>query len=184
MTLIEQLDPDVVLLDISLPRMSGLELARLIKVRFPKVRILVLTMHSADEYVRGMLMAGAHRHLLKQASADELLQAVRLVHSNRMLYPRLAGGLAVGPAEERLSKRGASAWQSDILTEREKEILQLIAMGKTSPEIAQQIFLSAKTVDNYRSRILVKLQAHNASEAVAFAIQRGIISLESEEAKG
>ena len=176
LTQIEQLTPDVVLLDIALPGVSGLELAQMIRSRFPAVRILALTMHAAEEYVRGMLRAGADGYLLKHSSATELLDAIHLVYNNRMVFPRITGALVGEPS----GSRTPLARQSDVLTEREREILSHIALGETSREIAKRIYLSAKTVDNYRARILEKLQAHNVAEAVAFALRRGLISLEME----
>ena len=171
LAILDQRTVDVVLTDISLPRANGVLLAQVAKTRYPGVHILALTVHTEEEFVVGMIQAGADGYVNKSISAAELIQAIRLVAQGQVLYPAAAKKLLVPDLGAPLRSHRA-----DLLTDREREVLRLIAMGATSREIARQLFLSAKTVDNHRARILEKLQARNKAEAVAYGIQRGFIS--------
>lgn len=163
--------PDVVVMDLGLPGISGLEATREIKKDNPDVRVLALTMYTDDEYLLGMLDAGAAGYLLKQSAVNDLVPAVRTISNGQIfLHPQ-----ATRTVVESLRRPRAQEHASDALTEREKDVLRLVGQGCSSKEIARKLFLSPRTVDNYRSRIMEKLQVRNCFEAVAAAIKQGII---------
>ena len=170
-TMARELTPDVVLMDIELPEMDGLEATRRIKDKMPSVRVLALTMHRNEEHIYGMLKAGAEGYLLKYAAARELTSAVRSVYRGEStLSSTIANKLIKGVRE-----KTAYLHSDEILSKREKEILTLMARGDTSREIGVQLCISPKTVDNHRSRIIDKLQARNRVEAVMYASKLGLI---------
>jgi DNA-binding NarL/FixJ family response regulator len=163
---------DVVVTDLSLPDISGLEVTRRIKAIRPDTRVLLLTMHNDEEHIRGMIELGIDGYVLKQASAQDLPPAVFAVaRGQAVLSPAVARRLMLqvqrGNAPER--KR-----RIDHLTEREREVLRLMADGLTSKEIAQRLSLSTKTVENHRARILEKLGATNSAAAIGIALQEGL----------
>ncbi len=167
------LQPDVIIMDLELPGMNGLQATELIKAELPSVRVLALTMHSSEEYIYGMLKGGADGYLLKYSAARELAAAIRAVANEQsMLSPTVAKKLI-----DDIRARTGYAHHEGLLSEREKEILTLTAQGYTSREIGDMLFLSSKTVDNHRARIMDKLQAKNQAEAVMNAAKLGIISL-------
>jgi DNA-binding NarL/FixJ family response regulator len=165
--------PGMVILDISMPDMNGIEAARQISEQAPQVRIMIFSMHSTAEHVFHALEAGVHGYILKEASAQEILHAVQVVQAGRrFLSPAVAAIVA-----EQVSRRpGASPL--DSLSKREREILQLVAEGHSSNEIGQLLSLSPKTVDTYRSRLMLKLQLKDITGIVKFALVHGLISLE------
>jgi len=170
------LKPDLVLTDLSMPRMNGIEAIREIRKRVPGAKMLVLTVHKAEEYVRAALQAGANGYLLKDSSHAELLTAARKVLAGRIyISPELAGlfpdGRGDGAPPERKTR-----WET--LTGREREILKLIAEGNKNKDIARALFISVKTVEKHRSNLMEKLDAHNAQALTALAIEKGLISLE------
>ncbi len=170
-TMARELTPDVILMDIELPEMDGLEATRRIKEKMPSVRVLALTMHRNEEHIYGMLKAGAEGYLLKYAAARELTSAVRSVYRGEStLSSTIANKLIKGVRE-----KTAYLHSEEILSKREKEILTLMARGDTSREIGVQLCISPKTVDNHRSRIIDKLQARNRVEAVMYASKLGLI---------
>ena len=165
--------PDVVVLDISMPRLNGLEAARRIHEALPATRILVLTMHDDEEYVLKMVRAGASGYLLKDGAASELLAGIRALHSGKTFF---------GPqATEAL----ASAYQRDDphaedpygrLTDREREVFQLVVEGKTNAQIADVLCISPKTVDNHRTRLMEKLSVHSTAELIRYAARHNLLS--------
>jgi len=167
-----ELSPDVVLMDIELQGMDGLQATKYIKEHKPSVRVLALTMHRSEEHIYGMLRGGAEGYLLKYTAARELTSAVRAVYKGEsILSPSVARKLITGVRE-----RTSYLHSDDILSGREKEILLLMAGGDTSREIGVKLCLSPKTVDNHRARIIDKLQARNRVEAVMNAVRLGVIS--------
>lgn len=177
-TMARELTPDVILMDIEMPEMDGLEATRRIKERMPSVRILALTMHMNEEHVYGMLKAGAEGYLLKYAAARELTTAIRAVYRGEStLSSVIANKLIKGVRE-----KTAYLHSDEILSKREKEILTLMARGDTSREIGVQLCISPKTVDNHRSRIIDKLQVRNRVEAVMYAAKLGLIPQTQPEA--
>jgi two-component system, NarL family, response regulator NreC len=166
--------PDVILMDIGLPDLSGIDATREIKKRFPRISIVALTIHEDQEYFFKMLEAGASGYVPKRAAPEELLTAIRAAASGEVyLYPSLAKLLVTDylsqdhPAEEKANLDG--------LTEREREVLTYLAEGSTSEEIAVALVISPKTVDRHRENIMRKLNLHSRAELVRYAIRRGII---------
>ncbi|MCG7852016.1 MAG: response regulator transcription factor [Methanosarcinaceae archaeon] len=174
---VEGLTPDVVVMDISMPLLNGLDATRQIKRRFPEVRVLILTMHSNEEYISEILKAGASGYLVKKAVPEELVSAIHAVsQGNSFLSPSVSKSvikkfLQVAGAEAGLEK-------SSLLTEREREVLQLIAEGHSNRKIAEMLFISVKTIEAHRSHIMEKLELHNLADLTRFAIRIGIISPE------
>ena len=173
--LVEQHRPDVAVLDIQMPRMSGVEATRQIKANFPEVRVLILTAYDEDPYVLALLQAGANGYLLKSADAEDLLRAVRSVYRGEaVLGPEAAARLmrqiqTAGPR--------ASAPRSEMLTAREIEVLHLAAQGMTNIAIGRQLGISARTVQGHLANIYGKLAVQSRTEAVTEALKRGWIAL-------
>jgi len=164
--------PDVVLMDIRLGSETSLDLTRHLKSTWPSLRVLVVTAHSDDAFVGSMLDAGADGYLLKDVAMEELTRAIRAVAVGHfVLHPSVARRLAT------INRQGQLR-QENTLTPRELEILQQMAEGATSKEIARRCGLSAKTVENHRAHILTKLEARNAAEAVSRALAKGLLSPE------
>ncbi|MBI2907212.1 MAG: response regulator transcription factor [Chloroflexi bacterium] len=173
-----ELMPDVILMDISMPGMNGLEASRRIKDCCPNSRILALTMHDNEEYFFQALSAGAAGYILKKADPAELVNAIRVVHQGgAFLYPSVAKSLVadflrrVDTGEEKASFDG--------LTEREREILKLVAEGKTNREIASMLLISTKTADRHRANLMEKLHVHNRSQLIKYAIRKGVIDVDT-----
>ncbi len=172
------LQPDVVLMDISLPDIDGFEATRQIKRALPNVSVLALTMHESDEYFFKMLQAGASGYVPKKAAPIDLVSAIRTVHAGGMfLYPSVAKALVhdylgrVAQGDERDSYDG--------LTEREQEVLKLVADGLSNQEIADRLTISVKTVERHRANIMGKLNLHSRTELVKYAIRKGLIDVEN-----
>ncbi|HEX5338614.1 MAG TPA: response regulator transcription factor [Gallionella sp.] len=173
--LIGSLAPDLVLTDLSMPGMNGIEAIIDIRRRFPEVRILVLTIHKADEYIHESLRAGANGYLLKDATHDELRIAIRSVLSGKTyLSPDISARVINGYLDTDKSPSPVSAW--DTLTHREREVLKLVAEGHPNKYIADYFSLSIKTVEKHRSNLMKKLDLHNAATMTAYAIERGLVS--------
>ncbi len=173
--LAQELRPDVVLMDISMPDLNGIEATKQIKKACPEVAVLALTMHEDDQYFFAMLGAGASGYVPKRAAANDLIAAIRAVHAGGMfLFPSVARLLV----EDYLSKRESTeAQRLDVLTEREREVLTLIAEGKSNQEIADALVISVKTVNRHRENIMAKLNLHSRVELVRYAIEKGLIEL-------
>lgn len=171
--LVRELRPDVVLMDIGMPGLNGLEATRRIKELVPEVNILVLTMHRSEEYFFQMLEAGASGYILKGAETSDLISAVRSVaRGDAFIYPSMARRLL----QEYLSKSGAEDPGSPRLTPREKEVLRHIAQGYTSKEIANQLVISASTVHTHRTNLMRKLNLTKRHELVEYARKHGLIT--------
>jgi len=172
-----ELQPDIVLMDISLPDMDGFEATRQIKRALPQVAILALTMHESDEYFFKMLEAGASGYVPKKAAPTDLVAAIRTVHGGGVfLYPALAKSL-VRDFMGRAAESGDRA-TLDGLTDREQEVLRLIADGLSNQEIADKLTISVKTVERHRANIMAKLNLHSRTELVKYAIRKGLIDVE------
>jgi NarL family two-component system response regulator LiaR len=170
------LDPDVILMDMLMPRKSGLEAIRAIKTQNPEARILVLTSFAEDEQVFPAIKAGALGYLLKDASPDELLQAISAVHRGQ---PSLDPSVALKLMGE-LNRPPDLPPAEQPLTEREIEVLRLVAGGKTNHEIAEQLVISERTVANHVGGILAKLHLANRVQAALWAVRTGVVDLEQE----
>ncbi|MEE9399144.1 MAG: response regulator transcription factor [Dehalococcoidales bacterium] len=173
---VEQLLPDVVLMDITMPGVNGLEATQQIKRAHPSVKVLILTMHETDQYLSEMLEAGASGYVVKTTTSSELISAIRAVHQGDVhLYPSIARMLV----EDYLQKvrTGEEKASYDGLTPREREILMYIAEDKQNKEIAELLSISVRTVQAHRTNLMDKLGAHDRTELVKYAIRKGIINL-------
>jgi len=170
-----QLKPNVVLMDIAMPLLNGLEATRQIKREHPEINVLVLTMYDHEEYFRQMLEVGASGYIIKRAAASELVSAIRAVYNGEAVLSPVITRLLL---EDYLS-RDARSEESDpnALSSREREVLQLIAEGKTSREIAEILNLSVKTVQSHRTSLMQKLDLHDRGDLIKYAIQKKIIEL-------
>ena len=173
---VQALQPDVVIMDVAMPGMNGIEATRRIKEISPSTVILALTMHEDEQYFFEMLNAGAAGYIPKRAAPDDLISAIRVVNEgNVFLHATLAKFLM-----NEVVGRGAqspAASENDELTSRELEVLTLIAEGLTSREIAQRLVISHKTVDRHRENIMAKLDLHSRVDLVKYAIERGLIQV-------
>lgn len=171
-----QLSPDLVVMDVSMPLLNGIEATRQIRRDCPDVSVLILTVHESEEYVAQLLAAGADGYIIKRAAGDELVSAIRAVNQGEaFLYPSVAR-VVIEDYVRRL-KQGEGLGVQDVLTDREREVLQLIAEGYTNREIADLLHVSIKTVQSHRSKIMNKLDLHDRGELIKYAIQQGIIHL-------
>ena len=167
------LSPDVVVMDVSMPRLNGLEATSRIVRESSKTQVVALTMHSSEEYVYSCLKAGAKGYLLKESASSDLVQAIRVVRAGgTYLHPSVSVQV-VSEYLKRPDPRTRSG-ATDSLTSREREVLQLIAEGHTNREIATLLTLSVKTVEAHRTRIMEKLKIHNVAGLTRYAISRGI----------
>lgn len=173
----ETLAPDLVLMDISMPGMNGIEAIIDIKRRYPKTLVLVLTAHKADEYIHESLRAGADGYILKDATHDELRVAIRSVLNGKTyLSPDISKNvIAAYLGTDKASSTVGSAW--DTLTHREREVLKLVAEGRPNKYIADYFCLSVKTIEKHRSNLMKKLDLHNASMLTAYAIEKGLVAM-------
>lgn len=171
--------PDIAILDVSMPGMTGIEATRIIREEFPEVRVLILTIYDSEEYVYQMVRAGANGYVLKDASSKELFDAVRAVHAGERFFSpgisRIMIEQFVRRARSGPEVRPAAAQE---LTPREVEVLRLIAAGLTNPKIAARLFLSVKTVNTHRTNIMNKLNIHETAGLVRYAIQNGLAGLD------
>jgi two-component system response regulator NreC len=171
-----QLHPHVILMDISMPGMSGLEATRHLHTELPTIQVLILTMHKGDEFFFQALQAGAAGYILKGASSEDLLSAIRAVYQGGVyLYPTMARKLMADYLKRSSDEQG----NYDDLTDREREVLKLIAEGLTSNAIADRLVISAHTVQTHRQNIMEKLDLHNKSELIKYAIRKGLIRVDS-----
>jgi DNA-binding NarL/FixJ family response regulator len=172
---ISTLSPNLVLMDISMAGMNGIEAMIDIKRRNPETRILVLTIHKTEEYIHASLRAGADGYMLKDASHDELRVAIRSVLNGKTyLSPDISGKVINGYLGTGKDSGLSSSW--DTLTHREREVLKLVAEGHPNKFIANYLCLSIKTVEKHRSNLMKKLDLHNASTITAYAIEKGLIT--------
>ena len=167
--------PDLLLIALSMPKMGGLDAIREIKRYEPETKILVLTVHETEEFVLEALNAGASGYVLKDATHQELILAIRSVlREKRYLSPDISAKVIEGYIHGRKEVKSTSPWES--LTLREREILKLVAEGRKNKEIADILFLSAKTVAKHRANLMSKLDLHSASALTAYAMERGLLS--------
>ena len=171
---VEKLKPDLILTDLSMPRMNGMEAIREIKKISPKSKVLVLTVHNAEEYVLGTFQAGADGYLLKESTHVELVTAVNKVLSGkRYITPEISEKVIEGYLEGKKTLKSKTSFET--LTPREREILKLIAEGYRNKEIADDLCISVKTVEKHRANLMEKLNLHNVQALTAFAIEKGLV---------
>jgi len=165
---VKRLEPDVVLMDISLPGMDGLEVAKKLKKRHPDVRVLILTMHEDRRFLYSALKAGASGYVVKRAADTELIDAIRAAYRGDVfLHPSMAKIVAEDYVEQAGTEKG--------LSDREREVLRLIAEGRTYKEMAKVLAVSVKTIETYRERIKEKLGLHTRAELVRYALEKGLV---------
>ncbi len=179
----EERRPDLIVMDLSLPGMSGIEVIRTIKGRQPGVKVLALTVHVDEEYILAAFQAGADGYVAKDAGRQEILSAIEtLLAGKSYLSPGISdrviqGFLRAAPALAHEAPEEARAESSSVLTQRETEVLRLIARGLTNKAIGEQLFISVKTVEKHRANLMAKLNLHTPQALTAYAIERGLISL-------
>ena len=168
--------PDVVVMDVTMPGLNGVEATRQIRAALPKTKVLALSMHTDGQFVTEMLKAGASGYLLKTCVVDELVLAIRAVNSGKVYL-----GPEIGPvlAEIYIGKSAGTDAPGVSLTRRQREILQLIAEGLTTKQIARQLARSAKTIEMHRRHLMEKLNLHGVADLTKYAIRRGLTSLEA-----
>jgi len=176
--LYEELRPDVVIMDISMPNMNGIEATRKITERFPEARILILTMHDNQEYLNQVIRSGAHGFVLKNTDRNELLDAVRTVATGDKFFSKDISKMMIENYIRAAQENERPSPNKEIpLTKREIEILKQIAEGHSNQEIANLLFISYNTVDTHRKNIMHKLSIKNTAGLVRYAIEKGLITL-------
>ncbi|HXM44720.1 MAG TPA: response regulator transcription factor [Bryobacteraceae bacterium] len=171
----ESANPDVVIMDIGMPNLNGIEAARQIVNRSPRTAIAILSMHSDESYVIRALKAGARAYLLKDSAEADLLAAVRALTEGKSFFSPAISKILVEDYMRQLENRGAEDTY-ELLTNREREILQLLAEGRTNKEVANMLNLSLYTVETHRTHILQKLNLHSVPELILYAVRKGIIA--------
>ncbi len=172
---VERLGPDLLLMDLSMPRMSGMDAIREIKKRYPETKIIALTVHKTEEYLLTTLQAGADGFVLKDATHGELIRAIKSVMGGKSyLSPGVSEKVIEGYLEGKKSNRSLSTW--DSLSQREREVLKLIAEGYKNKEIAEDLCISLKTVEKHRANLMKKLDLHNAAALTVYAVDKGLVN--------
>ena len=174
--LVRELLPDVVIMDVSMPDLNGMEATRQIVGEFSGVKVVALSMHSDTLFVSEMLKSGASGYLLKDCAFEELARAIRTVVAGRTYLSPSVSGVVVDDYLHRLSKADFSGLE--VLTDREREVLQLLAEGKSTKQIALKLHISVKTVETHRRQMMNKLDIHTVAELTKYAIRKGLTSLE------
>jgi DNA-binding NarL/FixJ family response regulator len=172
---VEKLTPDLILMDLSMPRMSGMEAIRDIKKRCPETKVIALTVHKTEEYLHTTLQAGADGYVLKDATHAELVLAIKNVMKGKSyLSPGVSEKVIEGYLERKESVIPDSPWEA--LSQREREVLKLIAEGYKNKEIAEDLCISLKTVEKHRANLMKKLDLHNAAALTVYAMQKGLVN--------
>jgi DNA-binding NarL/FixJ family response regulator len=176
--LVKDCEPDVVLMDVAMPELNGLDAIPRILKQNPSVRVIILSMHASREYVLRALQAGAAGYVLKNAAVDELETAIRTVaRGDKYLTPAVSGQLIASVTSGK-SDGARRMLPVDALTQRQREILQLIAEGRTTREIAETLHISVKTVETHRTLLMDRLNLHDVASLVRYAIRVGLVTLE------
>ncbi len=170
----EKHTPDVVLMDVAMPLMNGIEAAARITASLPSTNVVILSMHSDESYVLRSLKAGARGYLLKDSAENDLIQAIRAVANGKAFFSPAVSKLIAEDYLRQLQQRNLED-SYDLLTSRERELLQLIAEGKSAKEIASLLNLSPHTVDTHRSNLMSKLNIHSIPELILYAVRKGVI---------
>ena len=172
---VEALHPDVAVLDIAMPLLNGIEATRQITRKFPHTGVLILSMHSNEAYVTQALQAGARGYLLKDSAGTDLIEGVEAVGEGKSFFSPAVARLMLDDYVRRLADKGVVD-RYDSLSDREREILQLIAEGHSNKEVAELLSISTTTVETHRAHILHKLDVHNTAELVLYAVRKGLIT--------
>jgi RNA polymerase sigma factor (sigma-70 family) len=172
-----ELHPDIVLMDLSMPGMDGIEATRQIRERFPGIRVVILSMHENEEYVFRVLRAGASGYVLKRATTTELVLALRAVAAGSTFLSPSISAILIDDYVQRAETQDSGNEALGALTSREREVLLLVAQGFTNREIAERLHISAKTVESHRGNLMSKLDAHSRADLVKFAVDNGLMTL-------
>jgi DNA-binding NarL/FixJ family response regulator len=172
---VTELQPALAILDIGMPLLNGIEVTRQLTRRFPDLRVLILSMHAEEAYITSALEAGAQGYLLKDSADVELIRAVSSVASGKSYFSPAVARVMLDDYVRHLAQRGITD-RYDSLSEREREIFQLIAEGHTNKDIADLLHVSPATVETHRAHIFQKLDVHNTAELVLYAVRKGVIS--------
>jgi len=169
-----QLEPDLILSDLSMPKSNGTEAIQRIKSRYPEIKILVLTVHKTEEYIHAALKSGASGYLLKDDTSDELITAINdilagKIHLSSSICADVVLGYLADPGNEKISS------SADLLTTREREVMKLIAEGQRNKDVAKYLSISLKTVEKHRSNMMKKLDLHSTSSITSYAIKNGLV---------
>jgi DNA-binding NarL/FixJ family response regulator len=177
-------NPHLILLDIGMPNLNGLEAARQILASFPEIPILILTMHDSDQVVREVLRAGARGFLLKSDAGRDLVAAVEALQLRRTFFTTRVSQMVLDGFLDRDISDGRDAWTerkedetAEVLTSREREVIQLLAEGKTSKEVAVALHLSVKTAETHRTNLMRKLNLHSVADLTRYAVRNGIVQV-------
>ena len=166
--------PDLLLLDLSMPKMNGISVMKEIKTQFPEIKIMALTIHESDQYVLEAFEAGADGYCLKDAGRSELMVAVdSVLQGKRYISPSISENVLEGYMTGRKKLKSKTSW--DTITQREREVLKLLGEGYQNKEISEMLHISVKTVEKHRANIMNKLDLHNAAALTAFAIEHGLV---------
>ena len=176
LALVQQLRPDLVLMDASMPDLNGIEATRRLRVTQPRAAVLCLSMHAESCYVKAMLEAGAAGYVLKECAGEELLRAIRVVMAGQVYLSPAISGSVVEVLRSRVP--AGIAWREHALTDREREVLQLLAEGYSTKEIGGRLHLSVKTVATHREHIMAKLGIHSIAGLTRYAITEGLSGFE------
>jgi DNA-binding NarL/FixJ family response regulator len=172
---VNKLRPDMMLLDLSMPKMNGISVMKEIKSQFPEIKIMALTIHESDQYVLEAFEAGADGYCLKDAGRDELMVAVdSVLQGKRYISPSISDNVLEGYLSGRKKLKSKTTW--DTVTQREREILKLLGEGYQNKEISDMLHISVKTVEKHRANIMNKLDLHNAAALTAYAIDHGLVT--------
>jgi DNA-binding NarL/FixJ family response regulator len=171
-----ELGPDIIIMDVTMPDLNGVEAAKQILSKSPDIKIIALSMHSDAIFVTEMLKSGASGYLLKDCAFEELTRAIRIVADDKTYLSPAISGVVIEDYIHRLTSTEVAG--PDILTDREKEVVQLMAEGNSTKEIALKLHISVKTVETHRRQVMNKLDIHNVAELTKYAIRKGITSLE------
>lgn len=172
---IETLRPDLAILDVAMPMLNGIEVTAQAMKTFPELKVIILSMYADEAYVVRALTAGARGYLLKEATEEDLLPAVRAVAAGRSYFSPAISSILLADYVRHLKQRGLED-SYDVLSDREKEVLQLLAEGRSNKETATVLNLSLSTVETHRTKLMQKLGLHNTAEIVLYAVRKGIIS--------
>lgn len=179
--LVADMRPDVVVMDITMPLLNGLEATRQLKQQYPDLKIVILTMHSDEEYVFQSLRAGVDGYLIKQTAPNELVKAIRAAHQgDSYMSPTISKKVIAEYIRQ--AEKGLEPSSLERLTRREREVLQLVAEGHSMGQIAGLLYISEKTARVHRSHLMSKLDLHNTAELTLYAVRHGVISLDEDQA--
>ncbi|MFA5419292.1 MAG: response regulator transcription factor [Bacteroidales bacterium] len=170
----KKLNPDIIIMDIGMPLINGIEATGILRVEAPGIKVIALTMHAEKHFIKGMLEAGAYGYLFKNCAYDELIEAIHTVYSGKKY---LSNDITEVIIHDYIGVEKVTHSDETQLSEREREILKLIAEGKSSREISDTLFISVKTVGTHKQHILEKLKLNSTADLVKYAIKKGVISL-------